>query len=311
MKYMVESFFKDNKSNSFRRINATHPIDIFLGLNDKNQYTIIIKEVGSLKKIESSKYIIARAYLDERKKIVLTFSLIDKSLYPIFLKFCEDLIFSSQNLKKSEAINFIVARWNSWRKVFKRASLEILSEKEVMGLVGELTFLKKYLIPNFGEYKAIEAWKGPEHASKDFEIKDTWYEVKTIMEGGLAITISSLEQLDSDVDGYLVLFLLEKSTNVANGTISLNSYVREIEESIREIDVKLKFRNKLVEAGYYESEEYDFLNFKLKGDKFFLVDYTFPRVKQSDLNNGIVKVSYKILINSINKYLKAGVLNEN
>ncbi|HHD2813438.1 TPA: PD-(D/E)XK motif protein [Clostridium perfringens] len=44
---------------------------------------------------------------------------------------------------------------------------------------------------------------------------------------------------------------------------------------------------------------------------FFLVDETFPRIKQNDLSSGIVKVSYKILINSIDKYLKVGVLNEN
>lgn len=311
MKYKLESFFKDNKRNSFRRINSTHPIDIFLGFDDKNQHTIIVKEVGSVKKIESSKYIIARAYLNERKKVTLSFSLIDKSLYPIFLKFCEDLIFSSEKLKKSDAINFIVARWNSWRKVFRRPNLELLSEKEIMGLLGELTFLKRYLIPKFGEFKAIEAWKGPEMASKDFQINETWYEIKTIIDGGLAITISSLEQLDSEVNGYLVLFLLEKSTNVANGSISLNSYIKEIEENIEDFDVKLNFRSKLAEVGYYEAEEYDDLNFNLKGDKFFLVDETFPRIKQNDLSSGIVKVSYKILINSIDRYLKVGVLNEN
>ncbi len=166
------------------------------------------------------------------------------------------------------------------------------------------------MIPKFGEFNAIEAWKGPEMASKDFQINETWYEIKTIIESGLAITISSLEQLDSEVNGYLVLFLLEKSTNVANGAISLNSYIREIEESIEDFDVKLKFRSKLAEVGYYEAEEYDGLNFKLKGDKFFF-DETFPRIKKNDLSSGIVKVSYKILINSIDKYLKVGVLNEN
>lgn len=310
MGYKLERFFEDNKTTGFRRINPTHPIDIFLGFNDKNQHTIIVKEVGSAKRIESSKYIIARTYLDERKKVTLSFSLLDKSLYPIFLKFCEDLIFSSEKLKKNDAINFMIARWNSWRKVFRRPNLELLSEKEIMGLLGELTFLKKYLIPKFGAVNAIEAWNGPEMASKDFEIGGTWYEIKTVMEGGLAITISSLEQLDAEDDGYLVLFLLEKSTNVANGSISLNSYIREIEESLENFDVRLKFRSKLSDVGYYEAEEYDVLNFKIKGDKFFLVDETFPRIKQNNLNDGIVKVSYKILLNSIDKYLKVGVLNE-
>lgn len=305
---LQEKFNVKREPNQYRRINENHNIDIFIGYNENVQLTMSVKGRSNVRDIESSKYIATRLSKNQSNHTYVIFSLLDESMSSIFLKFCEDLIVSSEKIPKENAIEFVISRWNSWRNIFKKNRVDLLSEKEIMGLIGELIFIKKFLIPKLGENVAIESWKGSTGASKDFEMFDTWYEIKTKMESSLAITISSIEQLDSEEVGYLVIISLEKSNKISQKALSLNKLVYHLEESIIKFENKLKFKDKLIEIGYYHDEEYDNFNFNIKEFKFYKVDNNFPKIKKNALDDGIVKVSYKILIDSIEKYLEEEVL---
>lgn len=78
------------------------------------------------------------------------------------------------------------------------------------GLDRRAPFLKDYMIPDRGIDVALNSWMGPEKTHKDFSDQQDWFEVKTISFGKECVRISSIEQLDSDIDGTLVVYELEK-----------------------------------------------------------------------------------------------------
>lgn len=87
---------------------------------------------------------------------------------------------------------------------------KILSENEVIGLIGELLFLKDYCFPIYGISIGLNGWSGPEPTHKDFSYKNEWYEIKSINSFKNTVSISSIEQLDSLVEGKLVVYSFEK-----------------------------------------------------------------------------------------------------
>lgn len=301
-----DKFENEKKTRTFRRIDGEHQLDIFLGYNEEGKPTMIIivgeKEVT----IESSRSIEVKLFKRDDSRLSISFSLLDISMEAIFYKFCEDIIESSRNINKLNALNYIVGRWNSWRLMFKKNAHELLNENQISGLLGELIFLKDYMIPKYGESVAIKSWMGPEKSHKDFEVEDTWYEVKTIRNGALTIKISSVEQLDSENLGYLNVVILEKTNEKCRESVSLNSYINRLQEMLDEFENELIFRNKLGQAGYCYDEEYDRYNYRFIENKRYTVNENFPRIKKENLPNAIVKASYDILINEIQEYIEMG-----
>ncbi|MEG1311397.1 MAG: PD-(D/E)XK motif protein [Romboutsia sp.] len=294
--------FEDGKENgTYKRIDENHNLDIFIGYNN-NKPTMILIEYGEILNIESSKYIEVNVHKRVDSKIVISFSLLDKSMYQLFLRLCNDIIESSRGMDESISIKFVINRWNSWRRMFKKSIQGLLGEMEIKGLLGELIFLKEYMIPNYGEKKAIESWMGPSKAHKDFEIDEIWYEVKSLASGSLTVKISSVEQLDSIYEGKLILVVLDKSTNSIENYISINKYVDELENYIDDFDLRLQLRYKLNEIGYYPDTIYDNYIYKHINTKMYLVEGNFPKINKNNLPEGIVKVSYDIELSFIEKY---------
>lgn len=304
---MVKAKFEnEKKTRTFRRIDDEHQLDIFLGYNEEGKPTMIIIVGGKEVNIESSRSIEVKLFKRDDSRLSISFSLLDVSMEAIFYKFCEDIIESSRNINKSNALNYIVRRWNSWRLMFKKNTNELLNENQISGLLGELIFLKEYMIPKYGESVAIKSWMGPEKSHKDFEVEDTWYEIKTIRSGALTIKISSVEQLDSENLGHLNVVILDKTNEKFRESVSLNSYINRLQEMLEEFENELIFRNKLGQAGYCYDEEYDKYNYKFIENKIYTVNENFPRIKKENLPNAIVKASYDILINEIQEFIEMG-----
>lgn len=301
-----DKFENEKKTRTFRRIDGEHQLDIFLGYNEEGKPTMIAIVGGKEVTIESSRSIEVKLFKRDDLRLSISFSLLDISMEAIFYKFCEDIIESSRNINKLNALNYIVGRWNSWRLMFKKNVNELLNENQISGLLGELIFLKEYMIPKYGESVAIKSWMGPEKSHKDFEVEDTWYEVKTIRNGVLTIKISSVEQLDSENLGYLNVVILEKTNDKCRESVSLNSYINRLQQMLGEFENELIFRNKLGQAGYCYDEEYDRYNYRFIENKRYTVNENFPRIKKENLSNAIVKASYDILINEIQEYIEMG-----
>lgn len=299
---LILKFKECEFTRSYKRIDVDHPVDIYVGYNVNGCKTLAIIAKGDIENVESTRLISVNVFKRNDGKLNLSFSLLDDTMSDIFYQFCNDIIFKTTKIDNVDAISYIINRWKSWIKVFKNPCSIVMSENEVRGLLGELIFLKEFMFEKYGIEKGLISWVGSSMAHKDFEINDTWYEVKSVRENALMVEISSVEQLESNVYGELVMVILEPSNMSIEQPILLNSYIKDIEnmlENKEEVDL---FYEKLEQRNYIYEDEYDKYVYSMKGiDKYSIVK-DFPRILKSELKSGIERVKYYINIEHIREY---------
>lgn len=297
-----EKFYECKNSLSYKRINPDHPMNIYIGYNEKGNQSLAIISTKCNVDCESTKLINVELKVRNDGDYVLSFNLLDDSFSDIFYQFVSDIIDKSYNLKDYSPIAFVIERWKKWINMFKNPRNVFLSENEVRGLLGELIYLEKYMFNKYGIDKSLESWIGSSLSHKDFEINDTWYELKTIRENALTVTISSMEQLDSNEKGKLVLVKLEPSNESINEPIKLNDYIQRIESYFLNDHQLNVFKEKLDERKYFYTLEYDKYVYSIKSIDHYEVNEEFPRLKVSDLPNSIARVSYDLYIKEIENF---------
>jgi len=219
--------------------------------------------------------------------------------WQIFLSLCNDLVSSTKALEKqTEATLIILRRLKRWQDFLKRARSGLLPEKEIKGLIGELLFIKRHLIPAFGSGTAIQFWQGPEDTPQDFNVHDCAIEVKCQLGTTTPVVrISSADQLCSQLtEMFLYVITLGKSDEITIVAVNLPSLINEIRnqlESDSPADLE-RFNDLLYQTGYIELEEYKRFNYIPASEKMFSVKDDFPRICSEDLIPGIERVTYNI-----------------
>lgn len=285
---------------TYSRYDGEHPLDIFLGVDDQGRKSLVITLRAGRERVVSSKTIAVDFFKRTDGRSSLRFSLEDDDLRDIFYKFCEDIIESTRNSNPGDGFSPIVRRWETWITFFQRTALP-LSESEIIGLIGEIHFLQTVMIEKYGADRALEAFIGINKAHKDFEIEDTWYEVKTIHSGVRAVKISSIEQLDADTTGKLEIITLDQGTPGTDSNITLNSIVRQFREQLNQTQL-IDFDEKLRKSNYIEDERYDDYNYLfIKRDEYEVAD-DFPRIMSGMLPVGVTRATYEIDISAIQQY---------
>ncbi len=183
--------------------------------------------------------------------------------------------------------------------MFGRRKAHLLDKLEVKGLIGELLELKNFFMKKFDETVAISSWMGPLLGHKDFEVDETWYEIKSVSENANQVIISSFEQLEADNDGCLVIYRLEETSPTTNNSINLNSLVLSMVSMFTDPDNLELFRTRLDNVGYVVDAEYDNFNFIFRERKKYKVNGNFPRLRRKEVNHSIGNVKYSILLNSL------------
>lgn len=298
---LVEKFEKGKESHTYQRIDPEYKTDIFVGYNSDGYMSLVITELGKVEKVRSSKLIQVQLKRHD-SKLELSFDLLDDAYAPMFLVFCKDMVATCENAGKTLAISYALKRWKYWKEMFGKQRPGLLSKQEIQGLIGELYVLKTYMIPNFGDKDALDAWRGPLLGHKDFEINDTWFEIKTINNGAERITISSLEQLESDIDGHLITVRLEETSSLNRRAVSLNRIASQIWESLDDPETYDIFSARLDNAGYRYEPEYDDYNYLICGKDIYTVADSFPRLRRKDINNAIGNAQYTIMLLGIADY---------
>lgn len=300
----LEQIFAECKSTlTFKRIPADYKLDIYLGYNDKGQKTLAYITEKVDETFQSTRLIDLNINTRHDGKKAVCFSLIEEIDSDIFYRFCQDIIESTKDVSNENGLKIINARWNRWINMFKNPFSKILSESEIRGLIGELVFLRDYMFDKYGIEKSIESWEGPDSSHKDVEIDDTWYEIKTTSQGATTVKISSIEQLDSNKEGYLTIIELEKSNSNVSGFLTLNKLVEEISSMLPKDSIVREYYKKLSTIGYSYYEEYDSFVYDKKNMRFYLVNNEFPRLKALDMPNQVAKVSYELIIPNIKEFI--------
>ena len=297
------AFLSANGRNSWKLVDESHPLKLYVGIDEEGRYAL--EYMGSFvhnKNVKSSKLIEINHYKMSKDERSMVLSLTDTSCLREFCIFCNDLVDSTSKLSKfsKKGYETLCNLYFTWQKMFKSHS-EILSEHEIKGLIGELLFLKDEMFPLWGISNSISSWTGPDASKKDFSIENTWYEIKTIEYGKKTVGISSLEQLESLVDGVLVVYQLEKMSSGFNG-ITLNNLINEILHMVSLLPDKQLFIDKLHKVGFSFSDVYDEYVYDKRELSKYRVNESFPKLVKNRVPQAIAKAAYEITLSEIIKY---------
>lgn len=302
MEKIKERFLNIEGKNIFSRINPSHIIDLYVGHDEQGRYAI--KYRGNFKPESSIKSVagIAVNQFKNEDYNTLQFSLMYNDNKELFFTFCEDIIETTRSIADNRnAYKTILDRYYSWKKMFSTPK-KLLSESEIMGLIGELLFLRDYLFEKYGKGEALSSWSGQELTHKDFSYNDIWYEVKAIHSGKDSVKISSLEQLQSTNDGELIVFSLEKMSASYDG-ININKLALEILNALELDERKDLFLSAIMTQGFTFDESYDEFVYEFVSMTRYLVNSDFPKLTRNDVNEAIIKAQYDLSIAILNNHL--------
>ena len=300
MKNKLYQIFTDEfRSGQYIRLGENKKLSLYLGKDGSNHYAFEFRGKYTPRHISSSEVIVV-TQLKGEDSYVLRFSLSNNDLLEYFCTFCEDLFDSTKDIDNDEvAYNQLSDRYFSWKKLFKPHS-EKMSESEMVGLMGELLFMDEHMIPQYGTQVALASWTGPEKTHKDFSTEDLWYEIKTINSGKTTVRISSIEQLDGDIEGQLVVYDLEKMSPSFNG-LKLNQLVQKLLHKFKSNN-REEFISKLGLYNYDFSSDYDKLVYSVVGCSMYIVKDGFPRLKRNEIPMAISKIQYDINLSELDDY---------
>ena len=288
-----EKFSEFIRPSFFSLVDTKHVLNWHIGVDELSRKSIEYRSNFTARKVTGTKYIAVNQYKN-KDYCTSRFSLCDKSLDELFYKFCDDMVEKTRSLKDPLlGYNAIIDRFALWKKMFVQGKDSILSEERIMGLIGELVFLRDYLFKKFGIAEAIKGWSGQDLTRKDFSYDDEWYEAKAVAYNKDSVFISSLEQLDSATTGELAIVLLEKMSPSFGGT-TLNQLIFDISDRIEDVETRELFWSKIELSGYVYNVAYDDYVYAIKSIKRYKVDNAFPHLTPNNVPYGVVSAKYEI-----------------
>lgn len=253
------------------------------------------------------------AFRDVEGGRALVILLKDGEQRELFAGLCEDIVRASEAASDNQdALVRAIRRTIRWHHLLRGGRGDLLSLDEQRGLLGELQFLMR-LVDLIGPRAAIEAWRGPAGASKDFELDRILVEVKA--RRGAArphVQISSEDQL-SDVPGTR-LFLVVSAIDAAikpNG-LTLTDHVRAVEKIFAEADTEsfLLWDEAIHASGFDHDDDYSERRWNLGLTLDHEVEGDFPRIV-TPLLPGVTSVRYSISLDACADHrLEDGELNQ-
>lgn len=201
------------------------------------------------------------------------------------------------------AVASLFSRLTAWQ-AFLRARHSGLGREAVIGLIGELTVLRR-LATSAGWPVAIDAWKGPTGGLHDFLRAGQALEVKTGAGVASAVDITSLDQMEDA--GLSTLLLVHVHLTQAGGGSSLPALVTAIvDELTRSAPGSLRpFRDALLASGYVEvdADLYLALSFQPLAIRFYRVTTVFPRLTRPTVPQGILAATYRLDLRALHPHL--------
>lgn len=297
----IKSRFKELFSNNhYTRIDSKHVLDLYIGLNEKAECTIEYRGHFTKKPIQGSASI-GITHGSYKDYDYLLISLKNAEMLDTFCALCNDIVESTRVCNNNDSgYVVIIDRLYSWKKLFSSRK-EKLQESTIMGILGEMIFLHSYLFPTYGQHEALVSWSGQEFTHKDFSMEHVWYEVKAIHTGKQQVRISSLEQLQSNNDGELIIVSLERMSEAFDG-IYLSKMANLILREITFDADKDLFLSQLYNQGYQFDTSDDRFIYDISSIKRYKVDCNFPKLIRNEINNAIIQALYDLDINEIRKF---------
>lgn len=239
---------------------------------------------------------------------LLTIQLFSDANTDIFAYLCGNLVETIERCDtEAKAIKLVLNRLEKWKTMFSKGASDGLSITEQQGLYGELMYLHKLVLRGIFSYiDTLKIWVGADKAMRDFQGKDWAVEAKTIsINNADQITINGERQLDETLLDKLYLYHLSVEASRMNGQ-TLNEKVDELRSLFSDDKAVLNiFNAKLMEAGYFDHhrELYRERCYKIRKESIYVIDDSFPRIKESELRDGVSNTVYSINVSTCAEYM--------
>lgn len=287
--------------NGYLSLPLDHPLDLHIGYYSSDAKSLVLMNSGVVEDMPSS-YAIKPVNIKLNDGTwVLDIRLTHNSYEDIYLKLCWDMIDVSQiadNPQKS-----FINRYLAWQKLLQYTKNDVMSFQRQKGLLGELLYLQS-LLENRDYGRILNSWIGPAGGDQDFVFEDSWSEIKTVAMAAESVSISSLQQLDREESGKLVVYFLENTASDIHG-ISLPLKIKEIHNLLqKETILKDRFDIKLFMYGYREKDIEEYLKniFRLVETREYYVKADFPRLIRNNTEIAITSCSYSLSLAALDVY---------
>ena len=283
-----------------QRLDPTHPLDFFIGINEKGYDELALFTMTEPYQMKSSKALEVEKNKRKDGKWATQISSVEKENQEIFARLCVDLVECSYTIQtEQEGLSKVAARFLAWQKLFATMH-ETLPISVLKGLMGEVEFAQLLIEKGVSKDDIMQSWQGPNGADRDYVLNDKWFEIKAIATGKDKVTISSLNQLETDLPGYLVVTNIDESSKTDPNAISVTEMIAKMRQSLIDApEASRLFEEKLVSLGYLDKPAYNEIYFTIGAKVFYNVNDDFPKLVSENVSAAIVAVRYDISIPSI------------
>jgi len=297
-----------------RRANPDHPLEFFRARSEKGNYMLVLKgrellvskKLPVLSGIEIS-IVHSDSDLDE-----LLLELLESEQKSIFRALVADILLATSDMAFGEnaaGAMRVITRVERWQDLLKRRRDEVLSRQAIIGLFGELHFLKDKVLPKMQPTEAAAAWRGPYGDEQDFVIGGWIIEIKTqLATADQFLKISSEAQLDTSSGKIAVCHQsLSSAPSEDSDAFTLNEIIKDIRNKLLNYGASALdiFEAGLISAGYETKPEYDLESWKPVRATIYEVEDDFPRLIPSKIPVGIRNVTYRILPAACSDYSRS------
>lgn len=287
-----------------KKLMISSVLSVYYGINGDSNFRLSFMSSVIPPKMESTKLLKVSQFQESDAVYWTCFDLMQSTAKQVFYTFCGDIVSSVCDIQdEHKALILLKNRFHTWKSMFKR-DVSKISDEMIKGLLGELYFLKEFMIVKYGVDDAIETWSGPDGANKDFSKGTDWYEVKTVSANMISVKISSVTQLSSATPGHLVIIRLESmSSQFEDGQSSLGQLFQSVLRLIEADETREKFLRKLISYGFDLSDDCCNVKYKILSCTIYRVDDEFPRIQETDIKfQEICKLRYELIINTLERF---------
>lgn len=286
------------------QVEATHPLEWYIGYKEINQKSLLLISKAEPELLPSSKSILVSKGQRTDGRWALSIVLMRPEQDSVFELLCADIIdFSVPARDEKEALRLTYKRFRQWSKLLEHEHKSLMDERRRKGLIGEITFLREAISAGYPVLEAVQGWVGADGADQDFIYSDGWHEIKTVGVSADSVNISSLEQLNCDEPGEIVVMRVDKCAPEYKDAFSLAEAVEKVQAMVRDdADASMLLENKLAYYGYIDLPEYREQKYYYSGKQRFAVNKDFPRLTAASVPSQIIGVQYTISLAGIENW---------
>lgn len=298
-------------SDNVRRASGSHPLDFFRGRNHAGQYIFSLtaddgcRELPDPPKLNGIEVSLERR-LSDGARLILTLE--EQDHFDIFRALCGHLLDATADHPRGAngpGLHLVLRRLADWHNMLRRRREALLATEEIIGLVGELLFLRDQILPRTDAQGSVAAWRGAHRDEQDFAIGAWQIEVKTqLSTSDHRLQISSETQLDTAGSRLLLCHQTIARAPAGGAAVSLNALIDELTREFTAAGPLIleQFEVALEACRYIRREEYDEPRWLLIDRQLFEVLDDFPRLTTAMLPSGVYAVSYSILLNVCQRF---------